>query len=326
MPGMDGSASDVGGPMLPRIDPGLGITFLEARVTIDETLMAVQAALGQGTKSSGSTTRSYEWDLSGGVHVTVWFANDALTTTGNTVQPTDKVLWIEIQGTFTGKTDSGVGLGSSQAMAQAAFGMSPHSVALTNPMGTLDTYYTKGILIAYDMNNTVQAITVCHQYKQEPDGTIDIAAGRLSFASGNISGGILTGSSMNQVTSILGAPDVSGPVTVGGNNLDYAGYTFIGMDIFSYGGSVLFMVVHVPYYGHTPPDMGQSFPNGVAIGTSRSEFEAYLSAIGFGPPGNPDPNTGVVCYKMGAARSVGATFSTDMPPTVTSILVALTCM
>jgi hypothetical protein len=317
-----GSSSDLGGQLMPRIDPGIGITFTEAQVTIGETLMAVQQALGAGTKSSGTTTRSYEWNLTGPVHVTVWFANDSLGTSGNTVQPTDKVLWISIDGTFPGKTDSGVGLGSSQASVQAAYGTSPHSVPLTMPAGTLDTYYTKGLLISYDTNNSARAVTVCRKYQQEPDGTIDVANAQLTFMSGSIrGGGPLAGDSMSHVSSILGPPDVSGPVNLGGTTFDYAGYTFIGIDIFLFTGAVEFIDVHVPYYGHTPPDMGMTFPNGVGVGGTKSDFEAYLTAIGFGP-GGPSTIMGVTCYKM-AGRAVGASYSSDMPPVVTSIVVAL---
>jgi hypothetical protein len=314
--------ADSGMVLSPSIQPGVGITFAEGVMQIGETFSAVTAQFGApARRTPGMGARSYEYNLSGGAGVTVWFANTQLRQGDGVppadVDPTDRVLWIAVGGSFTGKTTTGFGLGSTQGQAHGLFGVAPHPVPITSPPGALDAYYTRGIMIAYDASQIARTITVCTAYLHEPDGQIDPAQSELVFGGSAIQGSILGGTSQGDVEALFGPADASGTVNLG-VSIDVAAYSFIGLEVYYLGGSVLFMSVHQPYYGQAVQQGGLS----ARLGDTRASFEAYLAAAGFGAAQTSNI-TGVVCYMTGgAAPAVGATYSTDVPPVVSSIVVA----
>lgn len=323
----DASLPDSGMIAGEDLSPGQHVTFREGRVALGQTFAAVKQTLGPpARRTAGNTNRSYEWMLAGGAQVTVWFANTNL---DNDDQPpadvddTDVVLWIAVTGTFGGTTPTGLGLGSTRAAFETALGVSPNLVPIMDPMGTLATWYTRGILVAFDPNDTARTITISKAYAREPNGEIDIVGGELDFGMGSVlrTGTLLGGgTSMNDVRTLLGPPDVEGEVPLGTGAqqimLRLFTYSFIGLEIFfTYNGrTALFTSVHAPYYGET----GAGTPG---LGATRTAFEAHLTQLGFAPAVESNAQPGVFCYKLNDNRAVGATYSSDMPATVSSILV-----
>jgi len=323
LPGTDAAVpSDAGQVMgTPELVPGVRVGFVEGAVAIGATFDTVRQTLGAGRRTAGMTNRSYEWTLSGGVNVTVWFANTNLDDNDappNDVDATDQVLWVAVSGTFAGRTPQGIGLGSTRAAVEAAFGAAPHVAPLTNPAGDLIGYYTRGILVAFDPGGPARTITISKVYGHEPDGTIDIAASRITFNNGTIqTGGILGGGTdESDIPPILGPPDSAGQVTISSIPFQLNNYAFIGLEVFltNNGRTALFVSVHSPFYGTTGA-------GNAGLGSTRTDFEAYLSTISFHVPGTQSgTQPALTCYQLDSTHKVAATYSTDNPPRVTAIL------
>lgn len=323
LPGNDAAvASDAGQVMgTPELVPGVRAGFVEGAVAIGATFDTVRQTLGPGVRTAGMTNRSYEWTLSGGANVTVWFANTNLDDDDappRDVDGTDQVLWIAVSGTFAGRTPQGIGLGSTRAAVETAFGAAPHVAPLTNPAGELIGYYTRGILVAFDVGGPARTITISKAYGHEPDGTIDIGASRITFDNGTIqTGGILGGGTDEaDIPPILGPPDSEGQVTISNIPFRLNNYAFLGLEVFltNNGRTALFVSVHSPFYGTT----GAGNPG---LGSTRTDFEAYLSTINFHVPGTQSgTQAALTCYQLDSTHKVAATYSTDNPPKVTAIL------
>ncbi|MFO0725023.1 MAG: hypothetical protein U1E65_14685 [Myxococcota bacterium] len=322
LPNMDAAVTDQGHLMgTPELVPGQRAGFVEGTVALGATFDAIKGILGPGTRTAGNTNRSYEWTLSGGAQVTVWFANTNLDNDDappNDVDGTDQVLWIAVTGTFAGHTPEGIGVGSTKAAVEAAYGAAPHLATLTNPAGTLGGYYTRGILVAYDPSNNARTITISKAYLHEPNGTIDIANSSVVFDRGSITaGGFLGGgTSEGDVQALLGMPDSAGDVSISGITLQLNNYAFIGLEIFytHNGRTVLFTSVHAPFYGPT----GQGTPG---LSSTKTDFEAYLTgALTFHAGMQSMTQAALTCYQVDSTHKVGAVYSMDNPPTVSAIL------
>lgn len=324
-PGADAvDPGDTGVPPTPDMVPGQHVTFAEGRIALGSTFAQVKQVLGtQMQRTPGNTNRSYDWNLAGSVQATVWFANSNQDTDDQPpgdVDETDQVLWIAVTGQFNGTTPESIGIGSMRAASQAAYGASPHSVPITNPAGTLDTYYTRGILIAYDPNNAARTITICKAYGVEPAGTLDIVNGVVDFGSGRTirTGSILLGggTSQNDVRTLMSAPETSGEVSFGAATLDLDTWSFIGFEVFyGSGGDTAFVAVHGPYYG-------QVGNGGAGFGSTRTDFEAFLTAQNFAPGVASSTQQNVICYKHNAMnRALGATYAMAPPNELTLLIV-----
>ncbi len=323
----DGGDRDGGQPLNPELMPGQYVQVAEGRIEIGvDTFATVQTKLGPGTRSMAMNARSFEWMLSNGVVLTAWFANTGLGPVG-TVDMGATVLWISVQGGFTGQTPDGVGLGSSRTDVETAFGAAPHEVALTMaPTGTLLQYFTGGLLVALDDNGMTRTITICRAYRVEPDGEIDPNDSRLRLSNGDLEGFMglgQRGTNINTVRTRLGEPDAEGDVTVSGQQLHTLSYAFIGIEVFQVDNAVIgddrvaFLTIHTPYYG-----LGAG---GVGIGSDRSDFETFLGNQGYGNP-MASSNANFFCYEHPSAQSVGVTYTEDTPPVVSSVTTPLlTC-
>ena len=303
----------------PEIVPGSHVQVAEGKVTVNlDTFASVRSTLGAGVRTAVDNTRSYEWSLSGGVELTVWFANSNLDgddAAPNDVDDTDRVLWIAVQGGFTGATDSGIGLGSTRAEVTTAMGAADNESPIADPAGTLLQYYTTGMLVALDAQDAVRTLTVHRAYGAAPDGTIDARNRRLRFTGTDIEGqdGLQTGTNRSRVQALFGAPDAQGDLQFSGQTLQTWSYGFIGMEFFFLDGrdTVLFMSVHTPYFGQST--------TGVGIGSTRQQMEDYLQSEGFSAGSASNSNPNLICYP--GARDVGVTYSSDN--LVTSITMPL---
>lgn len=315
---------DAGVPTLSDIFPGSHVTIGGAgRVAIGDTFAEVTAALGRGTRSMGTAQRSYEWALAGGVELTVWFTNTNLDDNDDPpadVDGTDEVLWIAVGGTFTGRTPSNIGLGSTRAAVETAYGASPRTTVLTMPMpGELTSYYTRGFLAAFGQDGLLRTFTVTKTYPRAPDAQIDIAGGRLVFGGSSIRMNILTGSSPDDIRGLLGPPDSQGGVP-GQSDFGILNYAFIGMEfiILDASDKAASAIIHAPFYGTT----GNMTPG---LGSPRAEFETYATQTlrtTSGPTASRN-TMGLFCFGLpagGGARTFGVTYSAAMPQTVTSII------
>ena len=320
----DAGFADGGDPPLdggPELDellvPGAYVQVREGRVSLmQDTFEQVKAVFGPGTRTAVANTRSYEWALSGGVTLTVWFANSNLDgddAPPNDVDSADVALWAAVQGGFTGETPTGVGLGDPRAEVELAFGAAPNEVALTNPPGTLLQYFSTGILVALDAQGLVRTLTVHRAYGSEPDAIVDVDDGRLRFTEGDIEGqdGLTRGTNKAAVTDLLGMPDAQGALQISGQSLTTWSYGFIGVELFFLENrdTVFFMNVHPPFYGLTPGATG--------MGSTRAEMEAFLSGAGYDNGTASGSNSRFICYA--GPIDVGVTYSQDNPPLVTSI-------
>jgi hypothetical protein len=332
-PGIDAMTPDTGVTLMPELVPGSHVTLASARIDLTDSFMDVMNKLGAGTRTNVMGARSYEWTLSG-VHLTVWFANTMLSTDAfpNDIHPTDKVLWIAVDGAaYTGKTSNGIGIGSNRTAVEAAspqgYGPSPRSLPIATG-GSLSLYYTTGFLVAYDSTGAVGTFTVCKAYKQAPDGTLiginqQGADMSVEFAGGSVKGTILavlngqTGTSFANVQTLLGPPDGEGMVTLGGQQLNLLSYSFIGLEFFASpqvsATTTLFISVHAPYYGTLQGTQA-------GIGSARTDIENALGNAQAMPSQN---QAGLICYNYGSARMIGVTYTTDNPPLASTITLAL---
>ncbi len=302
-----GVEQDAGMGLDPVIVAGSHVQVAEGAVNVMQDSFAdVTARFGPGTRTALANTRSYSWSLSGGVELTVWFANSNLDgddAPPNDVDATDLVLWVAVQGGFTGTTADGVGLGSTRAEVEASLGASAKEVPLTNPSGTLLQYFTTGILVALDDADAVRTLTVHRAYGQLPDGVIDVDDARLRFGGTDIEGqdGLVRGTDEDRVRSLFGTPDAQGTISISGQDLKTWSYGFIGLEFFFIDGrdTVLFMSVHAPYYGQTSAMTG--------VGSTRADMETFLSGAGYGNGTPASSNANLICYT--GPRDVGVTYS-----------------
>lgn len=302
-----GEPVDAGAGLDPLIVPGSHLQVAEGVVNVMQDSFAdVKARFGAGTRTALENTRSYAWTLSGGVELTVWFANsnlDADDAPPNDVDDADLVLWAAVQGGFTGTTPSGVGLGSSRAVVEGAYGPSAKEVSLSNPAGTLLQYFTTGILIALDVAGSVRTITVHRAYGSLPDGVIDVDDARLRFGNTDIRGqdGLVPGTNRDTVSALFGVPDAQGTLRISGQDITTWSYGFIGLEFFFLDGrsTVLFMSVHAPYYGQTPGNTG--------VGSTRTQMEAFLSGAGYDSGTAASSNANLICYS--GPQDVGVTYT-----------------
>ncbi|MBK6684328.1 MAG: hypothetical protein IPG45_07630 [Deltaproteobacteria bacterium] len=312
---------DGGTPLAQELVPGSHVQVAEGRIAVMmDNYADVRGKLGPGTRNTGVGVRSYNYTLSGGVELTVWFANtnlDADDNPPNNVDDSDRVLWVAVQGNFTAQTPANVGLGTAKTAVEAAYGVAPSESPITNPAGVLAQYYTRGILVAYGADNLARTITIARSYPQAPDGTIDLTGVRLQLSGGEIRGfrGIgMNGTSKGDIMTRLGAPDAEGSASIGGQNLDTLSYAFIGIEVFFLdgGNSALFLNVHTPYYGTSS--------SGEGIGTGRTAFEAYLTGLGY-QAAQASSNAQFFCYNNNSdqVQDVGVSYSSDTPQVVTSI-------
>lgn len=320
---MDADTPDDGVmPLMEEMVPGSHVQVREGRVGIGATFQEVTGLLGPGARSAAENARSYEWSLSGGVMLTVWFANgnlDADDAPPNDVDQTDRVLWIVAQG-FGGTTPEGIGVGATRSAVEAAYGAAPHSVPIPNPAGTLAQYFTTGLLVAYAPDDTVRTVTICRAYVQAPDGEIDPRDARLRFASGDVQGIrslIELGTDDSDVLARLGEPDGRGTLSLGGQDLEAFSYGFIGVEVFFLENEddVLFMTVHAPYYGTTA--------GGIGVGASRIDVEQYLSGEGYNA-GTAATNPQLICYEHGGSdEMVGVTYDENDVATTFNVPIPL---
>jgi hypothetical protein len=324
----DGGAGDAGVSLTPSFAFGQHVTVAEARIAIGDRFDAVRARLGRGTRSAQAGTRSYEWQLSGSTTLTVWFVNANVDNDDDPpadVDDTDTVLWVAVSGGYTGRSPEGLGIGSTAADVQRALGASPSTTPLTNPPGELRSYYTRGGLIALAPDNTVRTLTVSRAYMREPDGRIDIAGAQLDFGNNRTirSGGLITspGTSESAIKQILGEPDASGSINVGGLMLNFMNYSFLGTEMFltRNGRTLLFTSVHTPWYGTT----GNGTPG---LGASKAQMEVHLTTLGLGAgvASTSQPQT-LTCYPIPGRSSagIGVTYGATAPNEVTTIILGI---
>ena len=310
---------DGGVPLTLDIVPGSHVTTALGRVDLRSTRASVRATLGAGQQAAMG--RSIDYTLPGAI-LTVWYANTGLNATPATrIDDDDLVLWIAVTTGFTGRTSDGVGIGSAKSAVTAAFGPAERSSEIDNPPGTLEPYYTQGIIVAYNPSDEVRTITVCRAYSNAPNGQMRLADGEIRFGNNGIRGGIFDGTRDRDIKSILGdPPDAEGQATFGTTDLDVMSYGFIGLEFFmTSSGRVLFMSVHAPYYGTSGSGAGAA-----GIGSTRTDFESHLLAEDFGSGRVSSGNPGITCYQNRASRKwIGVSYSSETPPTVTSISIAL---
>ncbi len=319
------AAGDAGSnPPVAALVPGRSVTTARGRVSIGDRFDSVVGALGQGTRTAQMNARSYEHALGGGVTLTVWYANTNLDNDDAApanVDDSDLVLWIAVEGAFAGTTASGVGIGSSQADVRSAYGPPSRTSPIDTPPGTVDAYYETGLLAAYGNDNRVRTMTISRAYPNDPDGTLELADARIRFGRDTVLADLFSGTDKDDVKRILGnPPDGEGDVTIEGATIRVLSYGFIGLEIFTgrRSGRTLFVSVHAPFYG-----TAGSGANAVGIGSTRADFESYLATEGF-DPARMSTAMNVFCYRnRGSRRIVGASYSAEMPSTVTTISVGL---
>ena len=318
--GLDGGVTDGGdaGQSLPtQIVPGVGADLPQGSIYVGiDTFATTKMKLGTGTRSTESGSRAYEWSLAGGLELTVWFANTNLDSDAgapNDVDDTDQVLWVSVAGTFTGGTPEGIVLGDSRATVETALGVAPHEIAVSSPTGRLAQYFTSGVLVTYDANDAVRALTACRMYQVEPGGTFLPSQARLELGGSVViegyRGGINFGTSQDDITAALGAPDAQGTVSLGSQTLRTWSYGLIGIELFFLGSGsdrLLFSTVHAPYYGTI---------DGVGLDSPRADVVRELMEDGFTDE-KPSSVTGLTCFGASTTSFVGLT---STGTTVTSL-------
>ena len=315
---------DAGAPPTADLVPGRLVRADGHRINIGDRFSAVVAALGAGTRSAQMNARSYAYDIASGGTLTVWYANTNLDDDDAApadVDADDKVLWIAVDGGFVARTPADIRMGSTKAEVRAAYGTPSRSSTVNDPPGTVDAYFETGILAAYGLNDQVRTITISRAYPNDPDGQLELSEGRIRFGNDTIQGDLFSGTGDGDVKRILGDPaDGEGPVDFNGTTLQVLSYGFIGLEFFTgrRTGRTLFISVHAPFYGTA----GQG-ADAVGIGSTRAEFESYLAGEGF-DPARMSTAMNVFCYRnRNTAKVVGASYSADRPPAVTTISVGL---
>ncbi len=314
---------DGGLPGTNELAPGSHVSLAGlGRIGIGDTYAETIAKLGRGDRSTGMAQRSYEWRLAGGVELTVWFTNTNLDSDDdppNDVDGTDRILWIAVGGTFAGRTAGGIGIGSTRAAVEMAYGASPRTTTLSMPApGELTSYYVRGFLAAFGQDGMLRTFTVTKAHLRAPDGRIDIANARLAWGNDAIRMNVISGSSPDDIRGVLGAPDSEGGVP-GQSDFDILNYAFVGMEFLMLGATdrAVSAIIHAPFYGTT----GNGTPG---LGSTRTDFEAYAQqTLGARAPTASTRTMGLWCFALsggGSARTFGATYTSDMPPTVSAII------
>ncbi|RME28143.1 MAG: hypothetical protein D6806_03400 [Deltaproteobacteria bacterium] len=275
------------------IYPGTGIGPLGVSAGLSDsshTLGAVQTALGEAGQPVGQAK------------YTLSFRNGALWAAGIDSNPVpnqqfdkdDHVIALVAYEALGASTQEGLGPGSSFSEIRAVPRFSnPQRAAVYPPYGgfpggKMDFFFSLGLFIGYDENDTAAFFTVTRPYPQAPDATIDPAAGTLSFGSRTVQcgDGYNTGSKRDVHRGILGEPDWAysftttvdtqyGPMDVRFYTDSYRilGMEFIGGDdaIFTYIIDRLVVVMlYPPFYGKTA--------SGLGLGSTKAQWEAELGA------------------------------------------------
>lgn len=310
-------------PLTEEMEAGAFVQVVEARINVGDgtgtdpnvdTYASVTAKLGAGTRSAAMNTRSYEWSLSGGVELTIWFGNTNLDGDDEppaNVDGTDEVLWIAVSGTYGGKTSRDIGIGSTRAQVEAfmptGYGPPALTTDLTNPPGVLASYFTSGLLVAYDANNNVRTVTIARAYNTEPNADIKIDEARLDFSTGAIDAFhmLQPGTRKGNVELALGYADGAGEA----NGFTVWSYAFIGVELFFFGQqeSVLFFTVHEPYFG----GLNNS---AIGIGSPRADVEAEL---GMGMGDASMQNANLICYPNSMMPEVLVSYTNGEASTIT---------
>lgn len=307
------------GPFIEEMEAGEFVQLVEGRINLGDGIGVsgivdnfgtVKTRFGMGTRSAGMDARSYEWDMANGTHLVVWFGNtngDADDSAPNNVDDSDEVLWIAVSGNYGGKTTRQVGVGSTRAEVElgrpTGYGAPLNPVNIENPPGVLASYFTDGILVAYDANDIVRTVTICRAYGAQPNADIDPGTGSLDFdALGQLRGfkDLVTGTGQNQIRNILGEPDGAGP---GPGNTTVWNYTFIGIEIFFFGSqtNALFMTLHPPYFGTI--DNTNAGP-----GSTRADMEIALD-MGMGEASTSNP--AFVCYPDAMNAEIAVAYTAE---------------
>ncbi len=305
-----GPATDAGGGGALELAPGSHIVTGRGRVALRDTRTTVERVLGPGVRTNDMNARSYDWDLGGGVRLTAWFANTGLDASpANNVEANDEVLWLAVTGPFAGQTADGLGIGSNKQAVERVYGAALRSTPITDPAGTIEPYYTDGLLVAYDTQSQVRTMTICRRYARNPDGQIRLADGRLRWSGpggAELIGGFLGASDDGDVLRILGnPPDAVGRAQFGGTTLDVMSYGFIGLEIFLGQDRVVFITLHAPYFG-----TANTSPTPLGLGVSKTDFESGLAASNFGAGTPSSQNASVTCYQSrNTSRWIGVTYA-----------------
>lgn len=310
-------------PLPEMMEAGEYVQVAEARINIGDgtdtsanvdTYATVKQKLGAGTRSLQMNTRSYEWMLSNNVHLTIWFGNTNLDNDDDPpadVDDSDEVLWIAIDGGYLGKTTRDVGIGTARMDVEMVppngYGPPAHTAPITMPSpGTLATYYTFGILVAYDMNDVVRTVTICRAYNTEPSADIVVGEAKLDFPIGPVFGfhNLITGTNQVQVLATLGYPDGEGDA----NNFHVWSYAFIGVELFFFGSQhdVFLLSVHAPYFGALENTT-------TGLGASKMDFE---TALGMGP-GVESGTMNLFCYPDDMTPEVLVSYTNGEASTIT---------
>ncbi len=316
--GMDAGDAGMNMPGM-TLFPGVGVQVGANRIDIGtDTFDSVNTKLAGAARMRNTTdsARSYEYTV-GADKITIWYANTNLDDDGQApmdVDGTDQVLWIAVQDGFAGTTPDGVGLDSNRGDVEGAYGAPPHTVDVVNPAGTISQYYTTGLVVAYEPNGDVRTITISRAYPTEPDGEIDPPGRRVTFGGTELMAALIGGTSMNNITNLLGQPDAQGTVNVGGQDLETLSYGFIGIEAFlgTVSHNLLTLNLHPPFYGTTS--------GGLGMGSARADLETYLGGLGF-DNGTASSNPQFICYDNGSVM-VGVTY-TMADNRVSSITLAL---
>lgn len=309
-------------PLTEEMEAGAYVQVVGARINVGDgtgtdpnvdTYASVTAKLGAGTRSAAMNTRSYEWTLNG-VELTIWFGNTNLDGDDDppaNVDGTDEVLWIAVSGTYGGKTTRNIGLGSTRAEVEMlmpnGYGLPSLTTDLTNPPGVLASYFTQGILIAYDANNQARTVTISRAYNTDPNADIKVDEARLDFSTGAIDGFhmLQPGTRKANVEQALGYADGAGEA----NGFTVWSYAFIGVELFFFGSqdSVLFFTVHEPYYG----GLNNS---AFGVGAPRMDLEAEL---GMGQGVASGQNANLICYPSDMMPEVLVSYTNGVASTIT---------
>lgn len=131
-----------------QILPGVGITGIE----IGKSAQQAIDLYGSVAPSFGSINGQY-------THFLTYFDKGVLvyceSSTSDTFSPTMKVESITLQAPFSGKTDNGIGIGSTKAAVEAAFG------APVNSSTFFGDTFSNGLIVEYnDAGTIVEEITV----------------------------------------------------------------------------------------------------------------------------------------------------------------------
>ncbi|HUU01216.1 MAG TPA: putative metal-binding motif-containing protein [Myxococcota bacterium] len=237
----------------------------------------------------------------------------------------DHIISVVAGGGLNARTIEGLGVGSTlgEVHAVGRFASPDRSGIVPAygeyPGGKMEYYFGQGFFVGYNNLDQASLMTVTRSYPHPPDGTIDPAAGRLTFGGTSIEcgDGYTTGSFRDVHQGILGAPDwdygfsMDIDTQYGVQTVDFyldsyriLGIELIGGDdtVFIYDVDRLVIIsLYLPYYGRTSAGHG--------LGTSKGDWETELGA----PTDTfTDQNTGVTTYLYTTgARKFAVTYTNN---------------